>query len=272
MRPRVSAIVVSHNRVALMRRCLESLERSEGRETIEVIVVDNGSRDGSAGLEAEFPNTCFMRLPRNFGLTKALNIGIRSAHADYLLLLHDDTELAPNAVALLADTLDNVAEAGGVCPLLVDTEGKPAPQVGTLPPDGVWEPAEAAAEPYPVLYATGAALMLRVFFVRAMRHIDERYGQFGSDAELCAKIRSGGKKILLAPAARAVHHGREEHSDLRQVDMQLGRAAFIGKHFGFFAGLRSHIGAALGALAKLNLGQLIPLISGQKIDGTQKNA
>ena len=40
VRPRVSAIVVSHNRVALMRRCLEALERSEGRETIEVIVVE----------------------------------------------------------------------------------------------------------------------------------------------------------------------------------------------------------------------------------------
>jgi GT2 family glycosyltransferase len=272
VRPRVSAIVVSHNRVAPMRRCLEALERSEGRETIEVIVVDNGSRDGSAALEAEFPNTCFMRLPRNFGLTKALNIGIRSAHADYLLLLHDDTELAPNAVTLLANTLDGAPEAGGVCPLLVDTEGKPAPQIGALPPDGAWEPAEAADEPYLVPYATGAALMLRVFFVRAMRHIDERYGQFGSDAELCAKIRSGGKKVLLMPAARAIHHGREEDSDLREADMLLGRAAFIGKHFGFFAGLKARIGAVLGALLKLNFGQFIPLISGQKIDGTQKNA
>ena len=81
--------------------------------------------------------------------------------------------------------------------------------------------------------------MLRVFFVRAMRHIDERYGQFGSDAELCAKIRGGGKKILLVPAARAVHHGREEDSDLRQADMQLGRAAFIGKHFGLLRGPQS---------------------------------
>lgn len=272
VRPRVSAIVVSHNRVARLRRSLEALERSEGRETIEVIAVDNGSTDGSGALDAEFPNVCFLRLPRNFGLTKALNIGIRSAHADYLLLLHDDTEVAPGTVALLAGTLDDAPEAGGACPLLVDAEGNPAPQVGTLPPDGRWEAAGAAAEPYAVPYATGAALMLRVFFVRAMRKIDERYGQFGSDAELCAKIRGGGKKVLLVPAARALHHGREEDSDLRQADMKLGRAAFIGKHIGFFAGLKERFAVALGALLRLQFGQLIPLISGQKIDGTQKNA
>ena len=49
--------------------------------------MDNGSTDDSTALEPEFPEIRFMRLPRNFGLTKALNIGIRSAEADYLFLL-----------------------------------------------------------------------------------------------------------------------------------------------------------------------------------------
>jgi glycosyltransferase involved in cell wall biosynthesis len=54
--PRVSVVVTSRNRVDRLRRCLESVENSEGRATLQVIVVDNGSADGSAQLEGEFPD------------------------------------------------------------------------------------------------------------------------------------------------------------------------------------------------------------------------
>ena len=53
--PRVTVVVVSRNRAALLRRCLESLEKSEGRETLQIVVVDNASSDGSAQLDADFP-------------------------------------------------------------------------------------------------------------------------------------------------------------------------------------------------------------------------
>jgi N-acetylglucosaminyl-diphospho-decaprenol L-rhamnosyltransferase len=265
----VSVIVVSHNRAELLRRCLESLARSEGLETIQTILVDNGSRDGSALLEPEFPNIVFMRLPHNFGLTKALNIGIRSAEADYLMLLHEDTELPPEAVKELAETLDARPDAGAVCPLLVDAEGRPAPQVGDFPPNGVYEPAEAGDEPIEVDYATGAAFMFRTFFFRAMRMIDERYGQFGADAELCFRIRTGGKKILILPAVRAVHHGRPGTSEEREIDEQVGASRFVAKHYGFAAGLKARASAVFGAFLRLRVGHAMSLISGQKIDGTQ---
>ena len=53
--------------------------------------------------------------------------------------------------------------AAAVCPLLVDDDGNPAPQLGSLPPDGEWDPAEPAAQPVAVEYPRGAALMVRVF-------------------------------------------------------------------------------------------------------------
>ena len=74
-------VVVSRNRAALLRRCLESLEKSQGRQTLQIVVVDNGSSDGSAQLDADFPQTQFIRLPKNFGLTKAMNLGWRAADA-----------------------------------------------------------------------------------------------------------------------------------------------------------------------------------------------
>ena len=89
-------VVVSHNREAELRRCLTALAASEALEEIETIVVDNGSTDGSAELEPEFPHTRFIRVPRNFGLTKAMNLGWRSAQADYVFFLHEDTEVSPD--------------------------------------------------------------------------------------------------------------------------------------------------------------------------------
>jgi GT2 family glycosyltransferase len=267
--PRIAAIVVSRNRVELLRRCLESLERSEARETFEIVVVDNGSTDGSAHLDDEFPNTRFIRLPKNFGLTKALNIGVRAVETEYVLLLHEDTELEPAVVRLLAETLDSRTDATAACPLLIDGQGGPAPQLGNLPPDDTYRQASPGRETATIEYPRGAAIMLHLFFLRAMRQIDERYGQFGSDADLAMQVRRGSKKILLVPSARVMHHGREETDSLRQGDAAIGRAAWIGKYQGFFAGLGARFGSILSALVAFRLGEFRYVASGQKIDGTQ---
>jgi N-acetylglucosaminyl-diphospho-decaprenol L-rhamnosyltransferase len=262
--------VVSRNRVASLRRCLESLEKSQGRATLQIIVVDNGSTDGSPQLENDFPNIRFFRLPKNFGLTKAMNIGWRSAEADYVLFLHDDTEVEPDAIERLAAVLDERADTAAVCPLLVDDEGRPAPQLAELPPDGNFRPAEVTGpDPFAVTYPRGAALMLRAFVIKSIRQIDERYGQFGSDADLAAHIRTGSRKILLVPQARARHAGGGPWDSLRRADFLQARSRFIGKYQGFFAGLLATLGAILGALLSLRFGELRYLLGGQKIDGTQ---
>jgi GT2 family glycosyltransferase len=268
--PKVSALVVSYNRKALLRRALEALERSEARDTIEIVVVDNGSSDGSQQLEAEFPHARFIRIPRNFGLTKALNLGVRGSEGEYIFFLHEDTEVFPDTARLLAELLDSQPDAGAVCPLLVDDAGRPAPQLGRFPPEDAWHAAEPGPDPMAVEYARGAALMMRRFFFTAIRQIDERYGQFGSDADLCFQIRRAGKKILLLPQAHARHEGRAEESTLRKADRRQGTTAWIGKYSGFASGLRAQIGAVFAALGSLQLGMLKYLLASQKVDGSQQ--
>ena len=268
--PRVTVVVVSRNRAALLRRCLESLEKSEGRETLQIVVVDNGSSDGSAQLDTDFPHTQFIRLPKNFGLTKAMNIGWRAADAEYVFFLHDDTEVDPGAAIWLAGTLDSNPTAAAACPLLVDDDGQPAPQLGVLPPTGEWLPAESSgSQPEPVDYPRGAALMMRVYVIRAVRQIDERYGQFGGDADLAAQILRASKKILLDPGARVRHHGRAAYSALERADFLLGRAVFMGKYLGFAAGLRARLAAVISPLIGFRFGELRYTLPGQRIDGTQ---
>lgn len=264
-------MVVSLNRVEALRRSLAALEKSEGRETMQIIVVDNGSTDGAAQLDTDFPASQFVRLPKNFGLTKAMNIGWRAADSEYVLFLHDDTEVDPGAVMRMLETLESTPEAGAVCPLLVDEEGRPAPQLGSLPPNGEWRPAAVEGnEPVAVEYARGAALMMRVFLIKSVRQIDEHYGQFGSDADLATQIRRGGKKILLVPTARVRHWGSPGYNSMERADFQIGRAVYIGKYQGFGAGLQARIGAILGSLFGFRLGEFKYAIAGQKIDGTQQ--
>jgi GT2 family glycosyltransferase len=269
--PRVSVAVISHNRRESLRACLRSLEQSEGRETMQVVVVDNGSTDGSAQLDGEFPQVQFVRVPKNFGLTKAMNLGWRAADSPYVFFLHDDTEVEPAAVKRLADLLDAREDAAAVCPLLVDAEGRPAPQLGSLPPDGVWRPAGVSgSDPVAVEYPRGAALMMRVRLITAVRQIDERYGQFGADADLAAQIGRASKKILLAPDARVRHRGSEGYTAAERADFLLARAEFIGKYKGFVAGILARLGTILGPLAGFRFGEFSRTISGQKIDGTQQ--
>ncbi|SPE41957.1 Glycosyltransferase-like protein [Candidatus Sulfopaludibacter sp. SbA3] len=268
--PRVSVVVVSRNRRERLHQCLDSLEHSEGRATLQIIVVDNGSVDGSATLDSEFPNTQFIRLPKDFGLTKAMNIGWRAADSEYVFFLHDDTVVDSGAALRLAELLDAQKDVAAACPLLVGAAGRPAPQLGEFPPDGEWTPAAPAGdEPIPVEYPRGAAFMMRVALIQAVRQIDERFGQFGGDADLAAQINRAGKKILLLPTVKVVHYGSAGYSAGERADFLLCRAAFCAKYFGFGAGLKARLAAIFGPLISFRFGELSRTLPGQKIDGTQ---
>ena len=224
-------------------------------------------------------------MPRNFGLTKALNIGLRGAAGEFFFLLHEDTEVAPETVSVLARILETQSDVGAACPLLVTTEGAPAPQLAALPAPGrttvSWCPADAALGEQAVEYARGAAIMLRSISIRAMRQIDEKYGTYGSDAELCFQVQRAGKKVLLVPSTRVVHHGRMEldvrDRAARDADAKLGMGVYIAKHYGLVRGLLFRIFVVLGTFVGLltfrefryRLGLFGALWGGQKIDGTQ---
>ena len=268
---RVSVVIVSLNRVELLRRSLALL--GEGHQ---VIVVDNGSIDGSAVAGDAFPGVRSMRLPKNFGSTKALNVGLRTADNEYILLLHDDTLISGEAVGRLADFLESHPEVGAVCPFLTDSAGHAVPQMRLLPTPAVTDPplqvpsehvteAEIKAE-----CVSGAAIMIRSFFVRALRQIDERYGDYGPSIEICAQMRRAGKKIVILRDVTAVHEASPSPvpDTMLAGDRVAGSAVFLAKHYGFVSSLVYRLKTALGALFTFRFSMLAAALSGQKIDGT----
>jgi GT2 family glycosyltransferase len=254
---KISVVIVAHNRAEALRLSLAALGNDH-----QILVVDNGSRDESGNLDVEFPHVRFIRLPRNFGLTRALNIGIRAAEGDYVLLLHDDARLAGYGVIALAEYLESHSDAGAVCPLLNGPQVRPLPTPSDTDP--AFQPAaggdEIAAE-----CVSGAAIMVRTTFLRNMGHIDERYGNYGSDIELCARVRSANRKVVILRSVTAVHDTAPSPVSTGALagDRAAGTAAFLGKHYGFAAGLLYRIKTSLVALVTFRFSVLAAV----KIDG-----
>jgi hypothetical protein len=271
--PRISVIVVSFNRVDRLRESLKALGTDH-----QIIVVDNGSSDGAENIDAEFPHLRFSRLPKNFGLTKALNIGLRAAEGEYILCLHDDVLITGEAVARLADFLESHPEVGGVCPLLTDSSGNPVPQARALPTPSQTDPplsfpaglGNGKREEIDVPCVSGAALMFRSFFLRALRQVDERYGTYGSGIELCAQLRRAAKKVVILHSVTAIHESSPSPAPRISLagDRAAGTAVFLGKHHGFISGMIYRLKTALGALFTFRFSVLAGVVSGQKIDGT----
>jgi GT2 family glycosyltransferase len=262
---RVSAVIVSFNRKASLRKGIAALGDAH-----QIILVDNGSTDGTPGLAEEFPTVRFIRLPKNFGLTKALNIGIRAADGTYILLLHDDAAISGDGVGKLADYLEGNPETGAVCPLLV-RDGAPAPQMRALPSPSDPDPAFAPAGTAPPECVSGAAIMFRTFFLRALRQIDERYGNYGNTIELCYQVKRANRRITILSDVTAEHEGGESPMSKAALegDRAAGTALFLSRHHGFMAGLLYRIRTGLAALFTFRFKTVSGAFSGAHIDGTR---
>lgn len=277
--PKITALVYSYNNAAGLRRCLAALEASDARPVMEILVVDKGSRDESPTLDSEFPNTTFLRLPRNFGNTKALNIAMRTGVGELVFFLCPEIEVAPETISRLVTKLEADPDVTAVCPSIVDSHGKPVEQAYRLPTpqtgaDLVPVLLSAPAEPVTVEYATFQAMLARKYFIRGINYLDDRYGEFGADAELCFQIRRAGRKLVIVPDVTVVRDApvvkRSSGAEaLLAADRVHGAAVYLSKHYGFMAGLSYRIGQIFKALFSFRFSLLMSLISGSKVDGSQ---
>ncbi len=298
--PRVSVVIVSQNNAGGLRRSLAALEASPVRSTFEIIVVDNGSFDACPRMDAEFPTINMLRLPRNFGQVKALNIGMRTATGEFLFFIEPGIEAAADAIPMLAGRLDATPEAVAVCPLIEDASGEVLSRVHPLPlPSELfqawregdfrdWAPPPPETELAEVDYVKPPVMMARSYFLKGLRHIDERYGHFWWELELCTQIRRASKKILLLRDVRMVERPNGDSYELGSsargllmADRALGAAVWAGKHYGWLQGFRFRVaalffsfGRVLSALVRFrDVGRQVSafscLASGQKVDGSQ---
>lgn len=216
--PSVLAVVVVRDGAAWIRRTISSLAR-QTHPRFGVLAVDNASSDGSAEiLEQLLGPRRVVRLPEDRGfpaaIRKVLELPVAS-EADYLLLLHDDTALDPEAVARLVEEAGRVEGVGVVGPKVLDwNEPRVLREVGFAAdrlgyPHSPLEPGEIDQGQYDapreVLFVSSAAMLLaRGAWMRAGPP-DERLAPCQGDLEFCWRIRLAGFRVLVAPKARAFH-------------------------------------------------------------------
>lgn len=208
MRP---AVYIPHfNGFARLERALLSVR--EQTRPVGVVVVDNGSSDGSPELLRErFPEVSVLELGRNVGFGPAINRAAREHPADPLILLNNDTECEPRFVEAMLDSLDESAQmVAGVLvqessPDLIDSAGVVADRTLMGFDHLHGEPLSALAEAANPLGPTGGAALYRRDAFEAVGGFDERIFLYYEDLDLALRLSAAGGRCRLAPEARALH-------------------------------------------------------------------
>jgi GT2 family glycosyltransferase len=201
----LSYCVVSRDRRRLLRYCLDAIGRE--RATVpfetEVIVLDNGSTDGSAEAARAHPATTDVveeRTPLPRGAIDAVLLD--RAKGRFCLLLDDHSELEPGATAALHDALASRPRAGAACTTLVLPDG-------TIQQAGarwrLWRP--RADRIRRVRTCRSAAVLVRHDAATAVGSFDPHLDDGPAQADFCRRLRRAGWDLVLVPDARAVEHG-----------------------------------------------------------------
>ncbi len=217
--PRVSVIIPNWNGLALLRPCLDSLARqtlSPLAGAAEVIVVDNGSTDGSASaIEHEYPWVRVLALRENLGYAGGCNAGIAAARGEILVMLNNDTEAEPGWLASLVDALDRHPEAGIAASRIMlhdrrDTlhsAGDLMRVDGTGDSRGVWQP---YGPPWDreawVFGGCGGAMAIRRAVIEQVGAFEPRFFMYCEDIDLNWRAQLAGWKCIYTPEAVVYHH------------------------------------------------------------------
>jgi GT2 family glycosyltransferase len=256
---RISVLIVSQNQAQLLRPTLAALAARQDPEMSEVIVVDCGSKDASHRMDDEFEGITLMRLPRNFGWTRAINIATRTAKGEYLLLLPNGCQIQPDSLQRMLNAIEGEASVGAVCPR---GEFFLLPRAG----DTELRRCDAAQAEYPF----EQPVLLPKLALVSMNFLPDKYGQYFGDLELFHKMKEAGKRVLvLQDMEWARDHAKQEmiDPDTDLADRYNGLGAYYSKNYGFGTGLSFWLGQTLKAFVSFRLGLAGKLLGGTKVDG-----
>jgi len=254
--PDLSVVILNWNGREMLRNLLRSIQTSGDQLSVQTIVSDNASTDGSADMvAAEFSAVTLVRNATNLGFARGNNAGAAAATGRNLLFLNNDTIVRPEAFAKLVAYLDAHPEHSAVGPKLIGGDGKPQ-RAGrallTFPAllyrisflkitglftkaykqyrSGGFDPNVAGV----VGQLDGAALLVRRDQFQQIGGWDEGFEFGGEDIDLCKRLAAFGP-IYYLPTAEIEHLGRISSRANRPFTYrtyECGYARYVGKHYG----------------------------------------
>jgi GT2 family glycosyltransferase len=243
----VSILIVNWNTRELVLECLGSLPKQGTDPSYEVVVVDNGSVDGSGEALSRQTGITLIRNDRNLGYAAAVNQAYRCARGDFVLLLNSDVELTATALSSLTQFLRDNPSAAAVGPLYLNVDGSPQPfhfrfptfkmtlanggaVAGRLLPGSKRRLRryrmldDDFSQPRPVPQPSASCLLLRRSFLPDDHIFDERYPIFFNDVQLARSFADRGLALWVTPSAKVVHHS---HASTRKLGAA-GKRQYLG--------------------------------------------
>ena len=248
--------VVNWNTRDELAGCLDSILGQEGVSR-EIIVVDNGSRDGSAEMiERDYPQVQLIANAENCGFARALNRALKAARGRYIFALNPDARIiGPDAMVKLVEFLDSEPKVGIAGIRVLNSDGslqfsaRRFPTLGA----GIFRntflgrlfPKNRYVKQYlmtdwghdevrDVDWVSGAAMAIRREVMDGVGLLDERFFMYCEDVDICYRARQGDWRVVYFPRA-AVKHRIGASSDLAQARMlyQFHKSMWLlfGKHF-----------------------------------------
>jgi GT2 family glycosyltransferase len=216
--PHVFIVLVNWNGRAVTLECLDSLTRVD-YDPLTVVVVDNGSSDGSAeAIRAAHPEVRLLPLAENRRFAGGNNEGIRYAlneGAEFLLLLNNDTTVAPDFLRFLVDRMNSTDRCGLVSPKIYYADppdriwyagGRISYWTGTMRHTGIREIDRGQHDiPRDIDYATGCCVLTTAGVIREVGGLDESYFIYTEDADWSVRIKQAGYRLVFEPRARVWH-------------------------------------------------------------------
>ena len=209
---RSTVIIPNYNGIKYMENCLRSL----AGEPAHVIVVDNGSTDGSRELVREkFPETGLLCLDRNYGFCKAVNCGIDRSRTTYVILLNNDTEVETGFVTALERALDEDGLVfSGAAQMrnlrqteLIDDAGDYYCALGWAFARGRDKPAAGYQKGCRIFSSCGGAAIFRRSVLKRLGGLDENHFAYLEDIDLGYRARIHGYVNVYVPQAVVYHAG-----------------------------------------------------------------
>ncbi len=243
----VSFCVVNTEQRELLVRCLDAIaaECEALPFATEVLVLDNASNDGSAGAARRHPVTTeVIALRQRRGKGENDTALLQRARGRYALLLNEDSELRPGAVALLHAALAERPKAAAAGARLLRPDGTVQPSAWRFPTPGTalvgavflhrrLTVQSRGTETRKVDWAQSAALLVRVEAARAIGYFDPAFFVYSDEVDFCKRLRDAGWSTLYVPAAEAFHHEQLSTGAIperRIVELSRNRDRYMRKH------------------------------------------
>lgn len=239
--PRVTVVIVNWNGREFLGDCLRAVAAAASEVSLETILIDNGSTDGSQEfVRHDFPAVTFVQHEKN-DYTAANNLGVGRATGDYALLLNTDATLRPGCLGALTSALDADPKAAAAAPKIVFPDGRICTTGIELRDDLYWvdrdqgraDPGGGGA-PQDVLGVSGCCALFRTEAWRAVGGQDEAFHMYYEDVDLAYRLRDAGWRAVYVPSAVCEHigHGSIKKATTWKDDLgERNRLLVLARHF-----------------------------------------